>query len=83
MVKNYISAKDARTQTNTTRKPLNVLFKLIRDNAEWGMSSLCFNVFDRDVNVINDMTKTLKNAGYTVQNDSNEEGKLINLLISW
>ena len=43
MVKNYISAKDARTQTETTTKPLNVLFKQIKESAECLM--ICFNLF--------------------------------------
>lgn len=83
MVKNFISAKDARTQTETTTKPLNVLFKQIKESAEWGMSSLHFGVSEHDLSIIGDMTKTLKDAGYVVNEENDAEGKLINLLISW
>ena len=83
MVKNFISAKDARTQTEATTKPLNVLFKQIKESAEWGMNYFNFDVFERDPRVIDDITKTLKDAGYTVEENSNEEGQLVNLKISW
>lgn len=83
MVKNYISAKDARTQTETTTKPLNVLFKQIKESAEWGMNYFNFGVFEHDPKVIVNITKALEDAGYTVSEDNDEEGKLISLKISW
>ena len=83
MVKNYISAKDARTQTETTTKPLNVLFKQIKESAEWGMNHFHFGVFEHDPNVIVNITKELENAGYTVTEENDEEGKLVSLLIHW
>ena len=83
MVKNFISAKDARTQTETTQKPLNVLFKQIKESAEWGMNYLNFGVFEHDPYIIDCMTKTLKDAGYAVEDQTDEAGKLISLKISW
>ena len=83
MVKNYISAKDARTQTETTQKPLNVLFKQIKESAEWGMNYLNFGVFEHDPQVIENMTRALKDAGYTVDEQTDETGKLISLKVIW
>ena len=83
MVKNYISAKDARTQTETTQKPLNVLFKQIKESSEWGMNHLNFGVFEHDPSVIANITKVLQDAGYTVAEENTDEGKLVSLKISW
>ena len=83
MVKNFISAKDARSQTETTQKPLNVLFKQIKESAEWGMSYFQFGAFEHDPSVIASITKVLQDAGYTVEEENNDEGKLISLKISW
>ena len=83
MVKNYISAKDARTQTETTQKPLNVLFKQIKESAEWGMNYFNFGVFEHDPTVVENIIQVLKDAGYTVADETNEEGKLISLKINW
>ena len=83
MVKNYISAKDARIQTETTTKPLNVLFKQIKESAEWGMNYFNFGVFEHDPAVVASITMVLKDAGYTVIDETNEEGKLTSLKISW
>lgn len=83
MVKNFISAKDARIQTETTQKPLNVLFKQIKESAEWGMNHFNFGVFESDPQVVDNITKTLKEAGYTVSEENNDDGKTIGLIISW
>ena len=83
MVKNYISAKDARTQTETTQKPLNVLFKMIKDQAEWGTCCVDFNVWEHDQKVITNIIDTLTQAGYSVTEQTNEEGRLVSLLIKW
>ena len=83
MVKNFISAKDARTQTETTTKPLNVLFKQIKESAEWGMNYLHFGAFEHDPRVLDSITKTLKDAGYDVSEENDEEGKLVSLKICW
>lgn len=83
MVKNYISAKDARTQTETTQKPLNVLFKQVKESAEWGMNHFNFGVYEHDPMVVATITRVLKDAGYTVADDTDEEGRLIGLKISW
>ena len=83
MVKNYISAKDARTQTETTTKPLNVLFKQIKESAEWGMNYLRFDALERDSEVMLNIAKVLKEAGYAVVEENDAEGNLVCLRISW
>ena len=83
MVKNYLSARDARTQTETTTKPLNVLFKMIKDHAEWGTCWLNYDVYEHDQRVITNIVGTLTQAGYSVTEQTNEEGRLTTLLISW
>ena len=83
MVKNYISAKEARTQTETTQKPLNVLFKQIKDSAEWGLNYLNFDVVEHDPSVIANITKILVEAGYSVSEDTNDGGMTLSLKISW
>ena len=83
MVKNYISAKDARTQTETTQKPLNVLFKMIKERADWGVCCVNFDVCESDPSVVTNIVDTLTQAEYSVTELTDEEGRLTSLLIKW
>lgn len=91
MVKNFISAKDARNLTENSEKLLNVTFKTIKEAAEYGNNQTCFSVCETDVVVINKICETLTNAGYTVEReyfeedtaDVNLKGKVFGLKISW
>ena len=83
MVKNYISAKEARTQTETAQKPLNVLFKLIKEQAEWGACSVDFGVWEHDYKVVANIVDTLVQAGYSVTEQTNDDGRLTSLLVKW
>ena len=65
-VKNFITAKDAKTLTRTSQKPLNVAFRAIRDQAEYGMNYLTYCVANFDPAVVENVTAVLTEAGYKV-----------------
>ena len=65
MVKNYISAKDARNLTENSDKLLNVAFKTIKEAAEYGNNQTQFSVYETDPKVIARIYDNLTDAGYT------------------
>jgi hypothetical protein len=90
MVKNFISAKDARNLTENSDKLLNVAFKTIKESAEYGNNQTQFSVFETDPKVVDRICQTLITAGYTIEKErfgENEEefrrGKVFGLKISW
>jgi hypothetical protein len=62
---------------------LNVLFKLIKDQAEWGACSVDYGVWEHDQNVVLNIVDALTQAGYAITEQTNEEGRLVSLLIKW
>lgn len=91
MVKNYISAKDARNLTENSDKLLNVAFKTIKEAAEYGNNQTQFSVYETDPKVIARIYDNLTDAGYTVKyecvedSDKNLEAqnKIYGIRISW
>ena len=82
MVKNFISAADAKKRSETSEKPLNVLFKHIQEAVEWGLCQINFDVQGwSDIRII-ETIKVLNNAGYTVT-EMTEDGKIYGLNIHW
>lgn len=83
MVKNFISAADAKKRSETSEKPLNVLFKHIQEAAEWGLCQTSFDVEDWSDTKITETVKVLNNAGYVVTEMTEENGKIYGLNIHW
>jgi hypothetical protein len=91
MVKNFISAKDARNLTENSDKLLNVAFKTIKESAEYGNNQTQFSVFETDPKVIAKIYNNLTDAGYTVKYEFIEDtdksleaqNKIYGLKISW
>lgn len=83
MVKNFIDAKEARKLTKETQKPLNVLFKRIREVAEWGCGSLTHGVYEFDFTIKENMISALEEAGYKVDYNTTDDGTVAELVISW
>ena len=90
MVKNFISAKDARNLTENSDKLLNVAFKTIKESAEYGNNQTQFSVFKTDPKVVDRICQNLTAAGYTIEKErfgEDEEefrrGKVFGLKISW
>lgn len=87
MVKNYITADQARTLTDTSEKMLSVVFKAIKEQAEYGASRVDFCVDQMDAAGILRIKKVLTDAGYAVEERTGEiDGKttyIYSLLIKW
>ncbi len=83
MVKNFISAKDAKQLTETSEKLLNNAFKVIKDAANYGRSVVHFDVFDVSEVVIKNIASTLTEAGYQLELGRDDDKKPIVLIISW
>lgn len=87
VVKNYLTAKSARQITETSDKILNIAFKYIKEEAEYGKNELSFDVYRLDPSVVTKIKNTLIGAGYSVTERPDEEadGKtvLADLLIKW
>ena len=83
MVKNFISAKDAKQMTETSEKLLNSVFKIIKDAATYGRYTINFDVFDVSEVVVENITSTLHDAGYGVEPITDDDGKLVVLIITW
>lgn len=90
MVKNFISAKDARNLTENSDKLLNVAFKTIKETAEYGNNQAQFSVYETDPKVVDRICNELTAAGYTVEKERFGEdaeefhrGKVFGLKISW
>jgi hypothetical protein len=90
MVKNFISAKDARNLTENSDKLLNVAFKTIKESAEYGNNQTQFSVFETDPKVVDRICQNLTAAGYTIEKERFGEdekefrrGKVFGLKISW
>lgn len=92
-VKNYMSAKAARQITETSDKMLNIAFKQIKEEAEYGKNETDFCVYKLDTSVITKIKNTLVFAGYAVSEvtevmgdtDTEEalEPTLVGLSIKW
>ena len=87
-VKNCLSAKEARQLTENSNKTLNIVFKLIKEEAEHGKESLIFDVYGLDKSAISRITDALKKEGYTVlKREEKRNGKrepvVVDLLIRW
>ena len=83
MVKNFISAKDAKQMTETSEKLLNIAFKNIKDAASYGRCAAYFDVCDVAEKVVDNITLVLKDAGYAIESLTDDDGKLMCLLITW
>lgn len=87
MVKNYLTAKAARQITETSDKILNIAFKCIKEEAEYGKNEFSFDVYRLDSSVVTKIKNMLICAGYSVTERTDEEadGKLVlvDLLIKW
>ena len=83
MVKNFISAADAKKRSEVSEKPLNVLFKHIQDAVEWGLCQINFDVEGWSDTRIIETVKVLKDAGYIVTEMTEENGKIYGLNIYW
>ena len=69
MVKNFISATEAKTLTRTSTKLESSMYKAIKDMADYGNNHICFSVSEADPYVVNRLEKSLKDAGYTVKRE--------------
>lgn len=67
MVKNYITAAEAKALTRNSTKIENSMYKAIREMADYGNNHLCFSLGDTDTFVINKLEKSLTEAGYIVK----------------
>ena len=67
MVKNFISAADARQLTLTSDKLLNQAFKLIKEAATYGHNSVNFDIFEVSDTVVLNIKASLTEAGYSVE----------------
>jgi hypothetical protein len=87
MVKNYLTAKAARQITETSDKILNIAFKYIKEEAEYGKNEFSFDVYRLDSSVVTKIKNTLIGAGYSVTEHTDKEanGKtvLIDLFVKW
>ena len=83
MVKNFISAKDAKQLAEASEKPLNQVFRLIKDTSDYGRHVINFDVYEMSTAVIDKLTSTLKEAGYAVESMTDDAGKLVGLTITW
>ncbi len=83
MVKNFISADEAKHLAETSEKLLNNVFKVIKDAATYGRCTTDFDICDAAPVTVNKLTGELLRAGYTLETISNEDGKDIVLVISW
>jgi hypothetical protein len=82
MVKNFISAKDAKQLTEASEKPLNQVFRLIKDTADYGRHVINFGVYEMSRVVIDKVIKTLQDAGYSVETVI-DDNKPVMLTIIW
>lgn len=69
MVKNFISATEAKTLTRTSTKLESSMYKAIKDMADYGNNHICFSVSEADPYVVDRLEKSLKDAGYTVKRE--------------
>ena len=83
MVKNFISAKDAKQLTETSEKLLNNVFKNIKEVANYGRYVTYFDVLDVSEVVVDKLTSVLQEAGYVVDSMTDDDGKLVGLTITW
>lgn len=83
MVKNYLTADQAGNLTKSTQKPLSILFKRIKEEAEYGVNCIKHCVDYYAPVIVENMIKTLKDAGYTVTEETNENDQTVLLVITW
>jgi hypothetical protein len=87
VVKNYLTAKSARQITETSDKMLNIVFKYIKEEAEYGKNEFYFDVYRLDSSVVSEIKNILIDAGYSVTEHTVEDvgGKTVlsDLLIKW
>jgi predicted CoA-binding protein len=89
MVKNFISAKEARCLTESSDKLLNQVFRLIKDAATYGHNTVNFDTYEVAEVVVTNISKTLTDAGYQVipfiPTDSEQDNLTgpVMLTISW
>lgn len=84
MVKNFISAADARQLTVTSDKLLNQAFKVIKEAATYGHNTVNFDIFDVADVVVSNIKASLTEAGYSVEIQTDEDtDKPVILIITW
>ena len=83
MVKNFISAADARRAMQTSDKILVNVFKLINDAASYGHYKVLFDLYNTAEEVITRIQNTLVDAGYTVNLEKDDEGNIFGIEIIW
>ena len=77
-----MTAAQARTLTRTSEKPLNVIFRGIKEQAEYGMCKLTYCVDSFDIVVIDKLIDTFVQANYKVTKIE-EDNKIVGLEICW
>ena len=83
MVKNFITAEEARNITKTTQKPLNILFKRIKEEADYGICAIDHCVNQYDPVIIENMITVLREAKFKVTELTDESGRTEGLKINW
>lgn len=83
MVKNFMTAEQASNLTKTTQKPLSILFKRIKEEAEYGVNRIKHSVDYYAPTIVENMVKTLQTAGFTVTEETDENDQTVMLIISW
>lgn len=64
MVKNFITAAEAQKLTETSEKYINVLYKAIREAAEYGLCETTFGVSQMSEISLRRIKISLEGAGY-------------------
>ena len=85
MVKNYISATEAKQLTVTSDKLLNQAYKFIKEAATYGHCVVNFDIYDAAETVVSKITTSLIEAGYSVEivTDEDNDDKPVMLKITW
>ena len=85
MVKNFITAADAKQLTINSDKLLNQVYKCIKEAASYGHCVVNFDIFETAVTVISKITTSLIEAGYSVETitDEDNDDKPVMLQITW
>ena len=79
--KNFMTAAQAKNLTRTSQKPINNLFRCIKEQAEYGMCNITYDVSMFDSVVVENIVTELKLANYNVERL--EEDVYAALKISW
>lgn len=79
----FLTAKQARDVLETSQSFKNHIYKAICESSKDCRDQLSWDVYDIDHGILNKVVKDLKDDGYNVDFELNDDNEIVEIIIKW